>query len=124
MFHSVHISLVSTRKPLPDEAFIDIFTHMPRQPKNKKPDKTTNKIRAAIERVMESALRALAEEKALNRRPPKEQKEMIALLMKAVEEMAKITPTAAKNFTPTPTDKALLELYVQQRIARTLPSTL
>jgi hypothetical protein len=94
---------------------------MPRQPKNKKPDKTATKIRAAMERVMESALRALAEEASLS---PKEQKEMIVLLMKAAEEMAKITPAEAKNFTPTPTDKALLELYVQQRNAGIIPSSL
>ena len=74
-----------------------------------------------MERVIESALGALAEEKALS---PKEQKEMIVLLMKAAEEMAKMTPAEAQHFTPTLTDKALLELYVKQRTARIIPSPL
>ena len=70
---------------------------------------------------MEHALRALAEEESVS---PKEQKEIISLLMKAVEERAKITPVNTKPFNLTQTDKALLERYVQQRIAGTLPGAL
>ena len=87
----------------------------------KKAEKTADKIAKAMEKAAESALKTLSEQESLSL---KEQKELLSLLMKLVEHMAKMAPALPKPFTPTLTDKALLELYVQQHTAGALPGTL
>lgn len=91
--------------------------HKKRESTVKTPGKTRDKILAALEKAVESALKTLSQPEGIS---AKEHKEILGLLMKAAEQMVKYAPARTKPFNPTQTDKALLDIYVKQRNAGTL----
>ena len=95
----------------------------PKKPavRRKSSTKTRAQIFAAIQQAVDSATEALSSGEKLN---PKECRDLLALMTKAAEQLAKYAPLPKKRatsaqgaFTPTLTDKALLALYVERQLA-------